>query len=111
LEQPADRGLSSLVFVTPVSRAAEPCTKYTGQKSDASLSAGLASFAGYFCDEKLRDDAQNVFASQNLAGNELVLQNAKDSVNACIGLRSLQQANLSAYLKKMPPPAAGKASH
>jgi hypothetical protein len=111
LEQPADRGLSSRVFVTPVSRAAEPSTKYTGQKSDASLSAGFARFAGYFCDEKLRDDPEDVFASQNLPGSECVLQNATDAVNACIGPRSLQQANLSAYLKKIPPPAAGKASH
>ncbi len=61
--------------------------------------AGSPRVAGYFCDEKLRDDSQDFFASQNLPGTERVLQNAKDSVNACIGLRSLQQANLSAYLK------------
>jgi aminopeptidase N len=81
------------------------------QKSDASLSAGFAGFAGYFCDEKLRDDSQDFFASQNLPGSERVLQNSKDSVNACIGLRSLQQANLSAFLRKMPAMGAGQASH
>jgi aminopeptidase N len=80
-------------------------------KSGASLAGGFAVYAAYFCDEKLRDDSQDFFASQNLPGAELVLQNARDSVNACIELRSLQQANLSAFLKKMPTKDAGKASH
>ena len=71
-------------------------------KSDAALGAGLADVAGWFCDEKLRDDAQDFFANQNLPGSERILQNAKDTVNACIALRSTQQANLSAYLKKLP---------
>jgi aminopeptidase N len=81
------------------------------EKAGASLSAGFAGLAGSFCDEKLRDDSQDFFASQNLPGSERSLQNAKDSVNACIELRSLQQANLSAYLKKSPATAAGNASH
>ena len=81
------------------------------QKSGASLSDGFATFAGYFCDEKLRDDSQEFFAAQNIPGTERILQNAKDSVNACIGLRSLQQANLSAYLKKLPAKDAGNAIH
>ncbi len=81
------------------------------QKSGASLSDGFASFASYFCDEKLRDDSQEFFAAQNIPGTERILQNAKDSVNTCIGLRSLQQANLSAYLKKLPAKDAGNASH
>jgi aminopeptidase N len=81
------------------------------QKSGASLSDGFASFAGYFCDEKLRDDSQEFFAAQNLPGTERILQNAKDSVNACIELRTLQQANLSAYLKKLPAKDAGNTSH
>jgi aminopeptidase N len=80
-------------------------------KADASLSTGFAGFAGYFCDEKLRDDSQDFFASQNPPGNERILQNAKDSVNACIELRTLQQANLLAYLKKLPAKDAGNASH
>jgi hypothetical protein len=54
------------------------------EKAGESLSDGFASFAGFFCDEKLRDDAQDFFAAQNLPGTERVLQNAKDSVNACI---------------------------
>ena len=58
-----------------------------------------------------RDDSQDFFAAQNLPGTERILQNAKDSVNACIGLRSLQQANLTAYLKKLPAKDAGNASH
>jgi aminopeptidase N len=81
------------------------------EKAGASLSVGFAGLAGSFCDEKLRDDSQDFFASQNLPGSERPLQNAKDSVNACIELRSLQQANLSAYLKKSPATAAGNASH
>jgi aminopeptidase N len=81
------------------------------EKAGASLSAGFAGLAGSFCDEKLRDDSQDFFASQNLPGSERPLQNAKDNVNSCIELRSLQQANLSAYLKKSPAAAAGNASH
>jgi aminopeptidase N len=81
------------------------------EKAGESLSGGFASFAGFFCDEKLRDDAQDFFASQNLPGTERVLQNAKDSVNACIELRSLQQANLSAYLKKLPAKDTTAAIH
>ena len=81
------------------------------EKAGESLSEGFAGFAGYFCDEKLRDDSQDFFAAQNLPGTERVLQNAKDSVNACIELRSLQQANLTAYLKKLPAKDVGSASH
>jgi hypothetical protein len=81
------------------------------EKAGESLSGGFASFAGFFCDEKLRDDAQDFFASQNLPGTERVLQNAKDSVNACIELRSLQQANLSVYLKKLPAKDTTAAIH
>jgi aminopeptidase N/puromycin-sensitive aminopeptidase len=80
-------------------------------KAGESLSGGFASLAGSFCDVKLRDDAQEFFASQNLPGTERILQNAKDSVNACIALRSLQQSNLTAYLKKLPVKDAGNGSH
>ena len=43
---------------------------------------------------------QQFLAAQNLPGTARVLKNAKDQVNACIELRTLQQANLSVYLKK-----------
>jgi aminopeptidase N len=79
------------------------------EKAGASLSGGLVTTAGFFCDEKLRDDSQSFFASQNIAGSERTLQNAKDDVNACIALRSLQQSNLSNYLKKQPARAAASA--
>ncbi|HEY2459311.1 MAG TPA: M1 family metallopeptidase [Candidatus Acidoferrum sp.] len=69
-------------------------------KADASLGAGLTAAAGAFCDPTLRDDSQNFFAAQHLPGSERPLENAKDTVNACIELRSLQQPNLSAYLKR-----------
>jgi aminopeptidase N/puromycin-sensitive aminopeptidase len=81
------------------------------EKAGASLSGGFATLAGSFCDEKLRDDSQDFFASQNLPGSERPLQNAKDGVNACIELRSLQQANLSGYLKKLPAKESANASH
>jgi hypothetical protein len=70
------------------------------EKGGASLGGGFVQGAGAFCDAKLRDDSQQFFAAMNLAGTERVLQNAKDTVNACITVRSLQQANLSGYLKK-----------
>src|SRR5579863_2927172 len=81
------------------------------EKAGASLSAGFAGLASFFCDEKLRDDSQDFFTAQNLPGSERVLQNAKDRVNACIELRSLQQSNLSAYLRKPPAGAAASATH
>src|SRR5580692_1900100 len=67
------------------------------EKAGESLSGGFPTLAGYFCDEKLRDDSQGFFTSQNIPGSERPLQNAKDSVNACIALRTLQQPNLSVY--------------
>jgi aminopeptidase N/puromycin-sensitive aminopeptidase len=60
----------------------------------------VARYAGVFCDAKLRDDSQRFFAEQKLPGTERILQNEKDSVNACIQVRELQQKNLSAYLVK-----------
>jgi aminopeptidase N len=81
------------------------------EKAGASLSTGFAGLAGSFCDEKLRDDSQEFFTAQNLPGSERPLQNAKDGVNACIELRNLQQANLSAHLKKLPAKDAGNVSH
>ncbi len=80
-------------------------------KAGASLSGGLVEYAGFFCDEKLRDDSQNFFSALNIAGTERTLQNAKDSVNACIALRSAQQANLSSYLKKQTAKAPAKPAH
>jgi aminopeptidase N len=69
-------------------------------KAGGTLGARFEMAAGLFCDEKLRDDSQQFFAAQNLPGSGRVLQNAKDAANACIELRSLQQPNLSSYLKK-----------
>jgi aminopeptidase N/puromycin-sensitive aminopeptidase len=70
------------------------------EKVDASLGSGLVQVAGVFCDAKLRDDAQQFLSAQHLPGTERLLQNAKDQVDACIELRSLQQSNLTAYLQK-----------
>ncbi len=60
----------------------------------------LGNVSGVFCDAKLRDDSQNFFAEQKLPGTQRLLENTKDTVNACIELRDLQQKNLSAYLAK-----------
>ena len=68
-------------------------------KAGPALGGSFAQMAGVFCDAPLRDDAQRFFTSQNLPDTGRALQNARDTVNACIELRSLQQANLSAYLK------------
>ncbi len=74
--------------------------KLVTDKIDASLGGSLAQLAGVFCDAKLRDDSQQFFAAQHAPGSERLLQNAADQVNSCIELRSLQQANLSAFLRK-----------
>jgi aminopeptidase N len=57
------------------------------------------SFAGQFCDPQLRDDSQQFFKAQNIPGSERPLRNALDRANACIELKTLQQANLSAFLR------------
>ena len=75
-------------------------------KAGEAMGSGFAGAAGAFCDEKLRDDSQDFFASKNLPGVERVLQNAKDAVNLCIQIRSLQQANLAAFLRKNSGSAA-----
>jgi aminopeptidase N len=77
------------------------------EKAGPGLGPGFAQVAGVFCDAKLRDDSQQFIAALNLPGAERPLQNAKDTVNACIELRSLQQANLADYLKKSLPMAGG----
>ena len=69
-------------------------------KVDPSTAVGLAQVSGLFCDAKLRDDSQEFFAEQKLPGTERILQNGKEQVNACIGLREAQERNLSAYLGK-----------
>jgi aminopeptidase N/puromycin-sensitive aminopeptidase len=68
------------------------------KKVDPSDAIGFAQLAGLFCDANLRDDSQKFFAQQNLPGTGRILENQKDTVNACIQVRDLQQKNLSAYL-------------
>jgi aminopeptidase N/puromycin-sensitive aminopeptidase len=80
-------------------------------KAGDALGNGFVGAAGAFCDEKLRDDSQDFFASKNLPGVERVLQNAKDQVNLCIQIRSLQQANLAAFLRKSSGSAAAPGIH
>ncbi|HLK06227.1 MAG TPA: M1 family aminopeptidase, partial [Candidatus Acidoferrum sp.] len=70
------------------------------KKVDAPDAVQLAAVTGVFCDAKLRDDSQEFFATQKLPGSERLLRNGKDTANACIELRGLQQKNLAAYLAK-----------
>jgi aminopeptidase N len=76
-------------------------------KAGAGPGSGMVGIAAQFCDAQLRDDSQRFFASQNLPGTERPLRNALDRVNACIELKTLQQANLSAFLKKAGQSPAG----
>ncbi len=76
-------------------------------RDKAGPGVSLIGIAARFCDARLRDDSQSFFASQNLPGTERPLRNALDRVNACIELKSLQQANLSAFLKKSGQMPAG----
>jgi hypothetical protein len=48
----------------------------------------------------MRDESQEFFAAQHIPGTERPLRNARDRVNTCIQLKTLQQANLAAYLSK-----------
>jgi hypothetical protein len=69
-------------------------------KIDSSLGGELVQVAGIFCDPKLRDDSLQFFRDQDIPGSQRMLENAKDQANACIDLRTHQQGNLSAFLKK-----------
>jgi aminopeptidase N len=72
-------------------------------KAGADIGGGGGGFVGIaasFCDDKMRDESQEFFAAQHIPGTERPLRNARDRVNACIAHKTLQQANLSAYLKK-----------
>jgi hypothetical protein len=68
------------------------------KKLDPIFVSGFAQVTSSFCDARLRDDAQEFFSKQNLPGIDRMLRNARDRVNSCIELRSLQQANLTEYL-------------
>jgi aminopeptidase N len=103
-----DLGLIGALFT---SESAQPAAwdlfklhfKELQAKSGADIGGGGGGFvgiAGAFCDAKMRDESQEFFAAQHIPGTERPLRNARDRVNSCIALRSLQQANLSAYLSK-----------
>lgn len=68
------------------------------KKVDASDAVGLAQVTQVFCDARLRDDSQKFFADKKLPGTQSILENSRDTVNACIQVRDLQQKNLSAFL-------------
>jgi hypothetical protein len=70
------------------------------EKAGAELGGGLVQVANVFCDPKLRDDSQKFFRDLNLPGSQRELKNAEERVNACIEMRTLQQANLSHFLSQ-----------
>jgi aminopeptidase N len=65
----------------------------------------LVGVVNYFCDASLRDDARAFFASHPLAGAEATLAQALERAEACIGLRTREEAGLTQWLQSTPRPA------
>jgi hypothetical protein len=104
-----DMGLINQLFTNETRQAAAAWDLFKQHfkelqvKSGADIGGGGGGFvgiAGQFCDAKMRDESQEFFAAQHIPGTERPLRNARDRVNSCIALRSLQQNNLSEYLQK-----------
>lgn len=64
------------------------------------MESSLPRVAGVFCDATLSNDAQQFLAAKKIPGAERELKNAKERVDACIQVRTLQQKNLTDYLQK-----------
>jgi hypothetical protein len=74
------------------------------------FSGGFARATANFCDAQMRDDVQQFFTEQNLAGTGRALGQAVERINACIDFRSRQQTNLAAWLQQHPASDQGGAS-
>jgi aminopeptidase 2 len=70
------------------------------------FSGGFARAAASFCDTQMRDDVQQFFTEEKLAGTGRALGQAVERINACIDFRSRQQNNLAAWLQQHPASAA-----
>jgi aminopeptidase N len=66
------------------------------------LGSALVGSAGSFCSAEDRDDVQTFFASHKVPDTDRALKHAVESINGCIELRKLQQANLDAWIAAQP---------
>ena len=63
-----------------------------------SMGGYLVSGAGSFCSAEKRDEVVNFFTTHKVPASERALARAKDQINDCIELRSLQEPNLKAWI-------------
>jgi aminopeptidase N len=63
-----------------------------------SMGAYLVGGTGSFCSAEKRDEVANFFTTHKVPASERALTRAKDSINDCIELRSLQEPNLKAWI-------------
>ncbi|HZD47445.1 MAG TPA: M1 family aminopeptidase, partial [Silvibacterium sp.] len=63
-----------------------------------SMGGYLVSGTGSFCSAEKRDEVVSFFATHKVAASERALARAKDQINDCIELRSLQEPNLKAWI-------------
>lgn len=63
-----------------------------------SMGGYLVSGTGSFCSAEKRDEVVNFFTTHKVPASERALSRAKDQINDCIELRSLQEPNLKAWI-------------
>jgi aminopeptidase N len=63
-----------------------------------SMGGYLVSGTGSFCSAEKRDEVVSFFATHRVPASERALTRAKDQINDCIELRSLQEPNLKAWI-------------
>ncbi|MBV8631636.1 MAG: ERAP1-like C-terminal domain-containing protein, partial [Silvibacterium sp.] len=63
-----------------------------------SMGGFLVSGTGAFCSAEKRDEVVNFFTTHKVPASERALTRAKDQINECIELRSLQEPNLKAWI-------------
>lgn len=63
-----------------------------------SMGGYLVSGAGAFCSAEKRDEVVGFFTTHQVPASERALTRARDQINDCIELRSLQEANLKAWI-------------
>ncbi len=63
-----------------------------------SMGGYLVSGAGAFCSAEKRDEVVDFFTTHQVPASERALTRARDQINDCIELRSLQEANLKAWI-------------
>jgi len=63
-----------------------------------SMGGYLVSGAGSFCSAEKRDEVVSFFTTHQVPASQRALARAKDQINDCIELRSLQEPNLKAWI-------------